>query len=358
MIWTPSNEPTRYDRVRVAETGPIETEIKKLQLPPTRFRKLGAILNALIVQIEDGGDSPAVNRLLLEALRSAVRHQVGDQQARAVLRAIDHFEQGEAERWAMIKAGMAPSIELAPEEELDDLIQEGYQLMAAGQRTAACDKWLEAWEMIKEMATPDMRTVMDFDAVYPMMQSVYNWCGDLEMELGNAGINAPVYHEHRVRYVREFLARFPDADVNRHVMFRRAEAEALWQLGRQEEAEAVYQVLVSRFSNEGWAYIGWSDEYYMWPEREQDYEAGEAILLRALDRPDLDDREYVVDRLTRLYEKWNKPEKQKPLTDQLSDEPRNKSGTREPPTTTAKASQSPKKSRGKGRQFGKRKKRY
>jgi len=30
------------------------------------------------MQIEDGGDSPEVNRLLLEALRAGVRHQVSE----------------------------------------------------------------------------------------------------------------------------------------------------------------------------------------------------------------------------------------------------------------------------------------
>lgn len=29
------------------------------------------------MQIEDGGDSPEVNNLLLDALRPAIRHQVG-----------------------------------------------------------------------------------------------------------------------------------------------------------------------------------------------------------------------------------------------------------------------------------------
>lgn len=319
MTWKASNEPIRYDRARVERTDGIEQEIKKLRLPPIRQRKLNGILNALIVQIEDGGDSPEANRLLLEALRAAVRHQVGERRARSVLGAIDRFEQVEDQRWEMVKAGTLPPIELRPEERLDDLMQEGYRLLDAGQRTVACDTWLEAWQLIKELVTPDMRTAMAFDATYSTMQSVFNWASDLEMELGNAGLDDPAYHEHRVRYVREFLARFPDVDANRHVSFRRAEAEALWQLGKQAEAETVYRALVDAFPDEGWAYIGWSDEYYLWRRRAKDYEKGEAILLQALKQPDLEDRRDVLDRLASLYEKSGQQEKQMQILAELNE---------------------------------------
>lgn len=57
MVWRPSNEPTRYDEARVARVKPIEAEIHRLGLPPLRLRKLIGILNALIMQIKDGGDS-------------------------------------------------------------------------------------------------------------------------------------------------------------------------------------------------------------------------------------------------------------------------------------------------------------
>jgi hypothetical protein len=318
MTWKPSNEPVRYDRARVERTDAMSMEIDRLGLPLNRQRKLLGILNALIGQIEDGGDSPEVNRLLLEALRAAVRHQVGERRARAALRAIDRFEQAETKRWEMVKAGTLPPIELTPQDQLDELMQEGYRLLDAGQLAAACDKWLETWEQIKKMATSEMRSADAFDAAYPgMMQCVFNWSDDLEMELGNAGLDDPVYHEHRVRYVREFLAQFPDEDEDRHVMFRRAEGEALWRLGRQAEAEAVYQDLVNRFPDKGWAYIGWSDEYYLWSGRAKDYASGEAILLRALDRPNLEDRVDVLDRLVGLYKEWGKPDKQAAAAAQL-----------------------------------------
>ncbi|MFQ5857588.1 MAG: tetratricopeptide repeat protein [Anaerolineae bacterium] len=311
--WKPSNEPGRYyDEARVAQLEPIQAAIEELGLSLIRFRKLRSILNALEVQIEDGGDSPEVNQMLLDALRASLRHQVGESAAQAALRAIDVFEQAEVKRWEQVKAGTLPPIELTPEQQLDDLMQEGYELLQTRQEAPACDRWLEGWELIKQMATPEMRTVDDFDAAYPgMLQSVFNWCSDLDMELHNAGLDNPIYHEHRLRYAREFLAQFPDEDADRHVSFMRAQGEALWNLGRRTEAEKVYAELVERFPNKGWGYIGWSDNYWLWGSPDpKEYDKAEAILQRALARPNLQDRSDVLDRLADLYAKWGKPEKQ------------------------------------------------
>ena len=310
--WRPSNEPTRYDEARVAQLEPIEIELKKLGLPLVRIRKLNGILNALEMQIEDGGDNPQVNALLLEALRESVKHQVGKRRARAVLRTIDAFHFSEIGRWKQVKAGILPPIELTAEERVSDLMKTGYNLLKADQRTAACDEWLEAWELIKQMATPEMRTEIDFDDAYPeMLYSVFNWCPEMDTELHNAGLKDPVYHGHRLCYAREFLAQFPDVGENRYVNLKRAEGEVLWDLGRRAEAEAVYGGLVERLPDEGWGYIGWSDRYWLWGAPEpKEYERAEAILQRALARPNLRYRNDVLERLESLHEEWGRPEKQ------------------------------------------------
>lgn len=87
-----------------------------------------------------------------------------------------------------------------------------------------------------------------------------NWCQDLGMELGNAAQLEPSYHERRLHYARQFLELFPGEDTLLHVNFMRAQGEALWWLGRQAEAEAVYTSLVERYPDEAWGHIGWADE--------------------------------------------------------------------------------------------------
>lgn len=343
MTWKTSNQPVRYDEARAAQLKPIRAAIEKLGLPPVRLRKLYGLCNAMELQIEDGGDSPEVNRLLLDALRAGILHQVSERQAQAVLQAIDVFERAEAERWEQVKAGTLPPIELSLEEQLDDLMQEGYSLIYDKHQTAAgCDLWLKAWELVKKMATPEMRAVEAFDRAYPgQLQSLFNWASDIEMELGNAGIDNDAYHEHRIRFVHEFLAQFPEVDDNRYLNLKRAEGEALWRLGRQAEAEAVYQALVKKLPDEAWAYIGWSDEYYLGSWAAKDYQAGEAILLKALARPNLQDRADVLDRLAGLYEEWGKPDQQALIQAELDAILERKKSTRklQPPPVIDKLAQ-------------------
>jgi hypothetical protein len=140
--WRPSNEiPIHYDEERVARLQPIELAIKNLRVPPSRDRKMGVIINALEVQIEDGGDSPEVNELLLGALRAGILHQVQESQARTALQTIDAFERAEASRWEQLKAGTPQTPTLPEEQELDALIRKGYEMMEARQSVAACDYW-------------------------------------------------------------------------------------------------------------------------------------------------------------------------------------------------------------------------
>src|SRR5512140_275087 len=99
---------------------------------------------------------------------------------------------------------------LPPEvHELSALIRDGYKLLDSHHIGEACDRWLQAWELVKKLAAPDMRKVEAFDDAYKgLPEQVFNWCQDLEEELGNAGLDNADYHEQRVRYAREFLACF------------------------------------------------------------------------------------------------------------------------------------------------------
>jgi hypothetical protein len=198
-------------------------------------------------------------------------------------------------------------------QQLEALIKAGYSLQQQGvsQIVAACDQWLEAWELVKQMAWPGMRTTDAFDEAYPpRIQPTLNWCMDLMFELHNAGISRPVYHEHRLRYINEFLAQFPDEDADTQVAFIRGQGEALWKLGRRAEAEAAYAALVERYPDKGWAYIGWSDHYWQWGAPDpKEYDRAEVILQQALAQPRLEDRADVLDRLCSLYGEWGQKEK-------------------------------------------------
>ena len=191
-------------------------------------------------------------------------------------------------------------------QELSALIKEGYELLHSRRVAEACDRWLRAWDLVKRLVTPAMLDIQAFDNTYKgLHEYAFNWCQELEQELGNAGLDYPAYHEHRIRYAREFLDRFPQTDDLMYLNFRRAEGEALWALGRRTEAEAVYAALVDRLPDDAWSYIGWADEYWLLANSPKDYARAEAILQRALARPLLTDRPDVLERLADLHEAWH-----------------------------------------------------
>ena len=86
------------DHARLNTLKPVGQAVEALHLPPLRQRKLNGILNALTMQIEDGGDSPEVNELLVKALRAVIIFQGGETVAKSALEALERFEQSEALR--------------------------------------------------------------------------------------------------------------------------------------------------------------------------------------------------------------------------------------------------------------------
>jgi len=199
-------------------------------------------------------------------------------------------------------------------QQINRLVQAGYDQFGPGgwhaeELAAACDQWLAAWELVKQLTTPQIRSPEDFDAAYPTLElSLGNWLSDLEMHLHNAGLKEPRYFEERIRFAREHLVHFPDVDDDTYVNLRRAEGEALWLLDRQTEAEAVYQALVEKLPDHAWGYIGWADQYNWGANRPTDYERAEHLLNQALARPKLDDRKSVIERLIDLYTDWERLE--------------------------------------------------
>jgi tetratricopeptide (TPR) repeat protein len=267
-----------------------------------------SILSALEVQIEDGGDSTEVNDLLLAALRMAILHQVGQEQAKPALSAIDVFAAQERLRWQQVRDQTLPPIEAPSEERMEALALEGYRLLEAQRTAEACDRWLTAWEIAKSLISPSMRSTEDFEAVYPGEEFyLRDWCFELMYELENAGVGDDGYARKRLVFVQEFLERFPDEDPHTQCEFLRGQGEALWRLGRQAEAEALYAAAIERLPDEAWLYIGWADHYWLWHDAPKDFARGEEILRRALARDTIDDRQGVLERLHDLYQEWPKP---------------------------------------------------
>lgn len=197
---------------------------------------------------------------------------------------------------------------LAPEvyssEMIDDIMQEGYGLLNSRRVVEACTIWLQVWERLKPRFTGEMKSIRDADKVFSGMQSIYNWCQQFEQELGNAGIEDSTFHEKRIQYCREFYTLFPNSGSLILINMKRAEAEALFALGRIEEGDQAFEALIKEFPDSAWGYIGWGDMYGIFRPKAYvsfDHEKAERIYRLGLERV-TEDRKIILDRLESLEE--------------------------------------------------------
>jgi hypothetical protein len=185
-------------------------------------------------------------------------------------------------------------------EQINDEMQRGYKLVMEGRLAEGCDAWKQTWEWLKQKTTPERNTLDALDDAFRGTQLVFNWCQDFEDELWNAGLDDAAYLQFRIRYCHEFLETFPHVEWGMRGDFLRAEAEALWQLGDIQASEAKYIALIDENPDWAWGYIGWSDHYWLFRDSPKGYSKAEAILRRALSRPELEDEDTVRDRLNSL----------------------------------------------------------
>lgn len=195
-----------------------------------------------------------------------------------------------------------------PLHKIDVIIEEGNGFLAQGKAKEACLTWEKAWEEVKKVLTPEIRSVSQLDRFIGSDGGVFNWCQDYEMELGNVGVKDPSFFKKRITYCREFVELLPESDSLIIENMRRAEAESYFALGEKDEGEKAFKALIKDFPNSAWVYIGWGDMYWLYQISDKipcDYEKAEKIYREALDK-NVDDKEAVLERLKDLEEEKKK----------------------------------------------------
>ena len=192
-------------------------------------------------------------------------------------------------------------------DELDPLMQEGYLLLQKNKKDRACDIWLELWDKLKIRFEPDFNNVKEAETVFSGVELVYNWCQDLEMELGNAALDDPSYYQKRIEYCSDFCSIFPEsASLLMHNM-KRDIAESHFALGDISKGDECFKTLIEEYPKNIWGYIGWGD-MYAWPLKKDltpDYEKAENIYNMALGK-ELEGESDLIDRLKEVKIKREK----------------------------------------------------
>ncbi|MBI4431530.1 MAG: hypothetical protein HY587_07455 [Candidatus Omnitrophica bacterium] len=125
------------------------------------------------------------------------------------------------ERWA---PGIVNS------EQIDNKMQDDYDLVRQGKHREACELWIEVWEHLKSRFTKKMKSIQDAERIFSGMQCLFNWCQDFEDELGIVAEEDFSFHHKRHQYCSEFCDYFPysrDQIVENMKMAMAESAEAL-----------------------------------------------------------------------------------------------------------------------------------
>jgi len=189
-----------------------------------------------------------------------------------------------------------PSFEM-----IDDRMQEGYEKQEKNDSAGACKIWLEVWKNILNiMNSRRMRSLNEFDDLFRGTQSLFNWVQDLEMELGNAGVDEKKFFEDRILLCEEFINRFPHEDSLVIENMKRAIAESYFEIGQPQKTETLYKKWLEEDPKWGWGWIGWSDSYWLYGDN-KDYEKAEKILTQGMANKGVRDKKEILDRLENLY---------------------------------------------------------
>ncbi len=143
------------------------------------------------------------------------------------------------ERFEELKAPLTEE-----EARLEELIDHGFVLLqeksAMDESVAACEVWLEAWEMIKGL----YQDKTSLDAIGSRIGFALSaWCSGIDMHLINAASAEPSFAEKGITFLREFIEHFPEADEDTHQAYRRAIAELQFRMGACKEGDATFEAL-------------------------------------------------------------------------------------------------------------------
>ena len=188
---------------------------------------------------------------------------------------------------------------------LDDKVQAGYD---EGDEAAQAPIWLDAWsDVLRLCDATGIRSIAEFDARFPMTQSLYNWSQDLQNTLWNAGLRDHELLLARIGVCEEALRRFPREDQLMTENCRRALAESYFEAGLTGKAEELYTAWLAADPGWGWGWIGWADCYSAGWRESRDYGRAEELLRRGYAVPEVRDQADIASRLRDLCRETGRP---------------------------------------------------
>jgi len=156
---------------------------------------------------------------------------------------------------------LAPKENLSSEQ-LEDLVENGYVALEAGDPIKASDEWLKFWKAIQYRINRDYKTLDYLDQQYVGSFFIGNIVQELALTLEDAGKINPIYYEKCIEFCRSFCEYFPEETLIYHNM-RRAIADTYSRLGQYDQAEKEFKQLIDDVPDNPWGYIGLADMLFL-----------------------------------------------------------------------------------------------
>lgn len=201
---------------------------------------------------------------------------------------------------------------------VDDKMQMGYELAFEDEKEG-CDLWWTTWkDIVYLMDKLGLKDTDEFDDKFGGMQSVFNWSTDFLAELENARRDDDKYGQMSIDFFTEYLARSKYTENNTMNM-KRSMAAAYIGLGRIEEGDALFETYVKEEPQDAFIWLEWHHSYHHFGNAKyKDKNKAESILKRALEVPDLQDREEVLRCLKEFYIDCKQPDKAAGITKEMN----------------------------------------
>ncbi|MFH1435346.1 MAG: hypothetical protein ABIJ56_06485 [Pseudomonadota bacterium] len=134
-------------------------------------------------------------------------------------------------------------------ERLAGLIESGYRLLERQRPAAACDMWLEAWDMLRLMMPREMGAIEEATLAFSKTFILSFWCVDLKDALLLAGQQDAGYFGKLDGFITQLCERLPKTSRIVLANIKLARAEALYSQGKLERFGQALEEIISEFSD-------------------------------------------------------------------------------------------------------------
>lgn len=173
------------------------------------------------------------------------------------------------------------------QDELYHFVQRGYDFTLENRPISACDEWLKAFAIVKQLVPSEVKSVREADKQFSdLSESLMQWFLDLEMELEKAGKLDSTYYEKLIQFVDDFCDTFPECEDFLIVTMKIGKGTAYFGLGNPEKGNQAFEEAMKEYPEFVDIYTDWGDMYSLFRLHENvplDKEKGEQIYRLGLD---------------------------------------------------------------------------